>query len=152
LRNRLLYALLIAGMAAAGFILPAAGHGREPRPVIEARVTLDREELAGFAGGTLTQYEGTTWVQVRLRGDLGETESEANEWTLETHSDPDCSSLVEVLTFTSPPAYGPRVYERVAYPIGAIGSIQLVHEGPLSDHGQTSPGHHHLACSTTGGT
>lgn len=148
-RSRSLYALIAALLMTAGMLAPAGAAGRQERPGLETQVTLDAVDLAGFAGGTLSQYEETTWVQIRLQNDLGQSHEAAGEWELVAHATTDCSAPLVVLFFGNPPdQYGPRIHERVHLPLDAIVAVELIHEGPLSDHGQTSSGRHHLACAT----
>ena len=147
-RSRSLYALIAALLMIAGMLAPAGAAGRQERPGLETQVTLDDVDLAGFAGGTLSQYEETTWVQIRLQNDLGQSHEAAAEWELVAHATTDCSSPLVVLFFGNPPdQYGPRIHERVNVPLDAIVAVELIHDGPLSDHGQTSAGRHHLACA-----
>lgn len=147
-RTRSLYALIAAFLMTAGMLAPAGAAGRQARPDLEARVALDDLDLAGFAAGTLSQYEDTTWVQIRLQHDLGQSSEAAAEWELVAHATTDCSAPLVVLFFGNPPdQYGPRVHERVHLPLDAIVAVELIHDGPLSDHGQTSSGRHHLACA-----
>ncbi len=144
MRNRLLYGLLIAGMAAAGLILPAAGHGR-PEP--DAVVTVD----FGIAAGTLSTYGDSTWVNVRLRPDPPiESNAEAGEWSLEFLSGPDCTGdALAVSVATDPPAYGPRFLERI--PVTDFASVQLVHEGHHFQGHADHAGRHPIACTSTEG-
>lgn len=146
-RTRFFSALAATLLVTVGILAPAGADGRTPRPDLEAHVTIDGADLAGFAGGALSQYDGTTWVQIRLQNHLGSSHAAAAEWELVAHAAADCSDPLAVLSFGNPPdQYGPRVHERVDLTVDEIGSLELIHEGPLSDHGQTSPGRHHLAC------
>ena len=148
-RSRSLYGLIAALLMTAGMLAPAGADGRRARPGLESQVTLDAVALAGFAAGTLSQYAETTWVQIRLQNHLGQSHEAAAEWELIAHATNDCSAPLVVLFFGNPPdQYGPRVHERVNLPLDAVVAVELIHEGPLSDHGQTSSGRHHLACAT----
>ena len=140
--RRSIYFLLIAGMAAAGLILPAAGH---ERPAADAVVTVD----FGIARGTLSTYGDSTWVNVRLRPDPPiESDSEAGEWSLEFYGSPDCTgAILAVSVATDPPAYGPRFLERI--PVTDFASVQLRHFGPNFMGHSDTPGEHVIACVNT---
>jgi hypothetical protein len=111
----------------------------------DSQVTVD----FGIAGGTLSTYGDSTWVNVRLRPDLPiESDAEAGEWSLEFLSGPDCTGdLVAVSVATDPPAYGPRFLERLG--VTDFASVQLVHKGDHFEGHADHPGRHPIACRST---
>ena len=155
--------LLVAALA--GSVLVTATPADAARAQLVARVSFSADQLAGFAAGSMDQYsDDSVVVRVRLRDDLGtnadgtENDAKSAEWEWNLYASDDCSggatvahdpSQLKHFHFGNPPdQYGPRILQR--YLDGPlfheIGSVELVHDGPLSDHGQTTKGRHHLAC------
>ena len=135
----------------------------EARPSLVVRVSFTAEQLGGFSAGDIDEYsDGSILVRMRLRGGLGtnadgtENDAMAAEWEFNAFSGSTCGTTaahdpvrIAHLHYENPvDKYGPRILERrLDGPLlNEIGSVELVHEGPLSFHGQTSPGRHHLAC------
>jgi len=145
-------------------ILPA---GAADRPTLVRTVSFTADQLGGFSAGDIEEYsDGSILVKMRLRGDLGENEdgtendAKAKEWEFNLYADSTCgggstlahdSSQIGHFHYENPvDKYGPRILQRslTGPTIDKIGSVELVHDGPLSDHGQTTKGRHHIACVT----
>jgi hypothetical protein len=155
-RNRAIYALLIAGMAITGLV-PAASAARTDATKLRVVVLDGRTNCNRFCQGEIRDWSnGQTQVLVDFEVDTfdGSTES-APEWGVEVYNTP-CGVARNAPTYTGQaidhPQYGVRINSFFSPHLLAQvpgGSVVVVHDGPTKTRHAIDAGYsgrHELAC------